>query len=177
MPSCGACALFCTVLSPLPCCFTLVELVRSPCAVLSPLPCCFSLVELVRSPALCLVRTAFAMRGYLERRSPLFGALKALKTLRVLKNHRFSNTPNISNTSNTPKIHPLAARMIDFTDISLSSFSLNVRCFSRGFFFVVLSAVCLCFCFLFPCFFIFALVELALCRLSLHVRACDCFRE
>ena len=120
---CGTCALPCAVLSPLPCCFSLVEFVRSPCTVLSPLPCCFSLVELVRSPALCLVRTAFAMRGYLERRSPLFGALKALKTLRVLKNHRFSNTPNISNTSNTPKIHPLAARMIDFTDISLSSFS------------------------------------------------------
>ena len=79
-----------------------------------PALCCFTLVEFVRSPALCLVRTAFAMRGYLERRSPLFGALKALKTLRVLKNHRFSNTPNISNTSNTPKIHPLAARMMDF---------------------------------------------------------------
>ena len=90
------------------------SLCAPPCAVLSPLPCCFTLVELVRSPALCLVRTAFAMRGYLERRSPLFGALKALKTLRVLKNHRFSNTPNISNTSNTPKIHPLAARLMDF---------------------------------------------------------------
>ena len=111
---CGACALplHCAVAPAvlfLPC-----GTCALPCTELSPLPCCFSLVELVRSPALCLVRTAFAMRGILERRSPLFGALKALKTLRVLKNHRFSNTPNISNTSNTPKIHPLAARMMDF---------------------------------------------------------------